>query len=268
MVLPLTEQGTLTGIHYSTPKNTSNMNRAGFLKRLIGIPGLGFFSIAEVAASQKVYLLQSFVAGFRFHKGVELLPLMREQDIIELRREPENEHDEFAVAVYWQQEMIGYLPAASNEVIARLMDAKALSLIGVITHLQREAQPWENVSVAVYFLKNGNVPEYLTKVESPVYTTLPKKNTVKKNYVPHVLEYDERVIALDGISDEAAKAYFTKYYQKYAMVINDKTYVMVPDDGIYTYMYEVRSTGWITANNGKTYLEFVFRSGDPSNARI
>jgi hypothetical protein len=70
---------------------------------------LGFFSVAEVAASQKVYLLQSFVAGFRFYKGMELLPLMQEQDIVELRRQPDNEHDEFAVAVYWQQQMIGYL---------------------------------------------------------------------------------------------------------------------------------------------------------------
>ncbi|MGN6299437.1 MAG: HIRAN domain-containing protein [Ginsengibacter sp.] len=49
-----------------------------------------------------MYLLQSFVAGFRFYKGMELLPHMQEQDIVELRRQPDNEHNEFAVAVYWQ----------------------------------------------------------------------------------------------------------------------------------------------------------------------
>jgi hypothetical protein len=234
------------------------MNRSGFLKRLVGIPGLGFLSIAQVAASQKVFLLQSFVAGFRFYKGMELLPHMQEQDIVELRRQPDNEHDEFAVAVYWQQEMIGYLPAASNEVIARLMDAKALPLVGIITHLQRDAQPWENVAVAVYFLKDGSVPEYLTKVEPPVYTTIHKKDKTKKSTIPDVLEYEERVIALDGIADEAAKAYFTKYYQKHRMQIGGRTYVKVPDDGIYTYMYEVESLDWITADDGKKYLEFVF----------
>ncbi len=234
------------------------MNRSGFLKRLIGIPGLGFYSIAEVAASQKVYLLQSFVAGFRFYKGMELLPHLQEQDIVELRRQPDNEHDEFAVAVYWQQEMIGFLPAASNGVIARLMDAKALPLIGIITHLQRDAQPWENVAVAVYFLKNGSVPEYLTKVEPPLYTTLYKQDKVKSDHLPGVLEYDERVIAIDGIPDEAAKAYFTKYYQKHVMQIAGRTYVEVPDDGIYTYMYDVESLGWIVADDGKKYLEFVF----------
>lgn len=187
------------------------MNRSGFLKRLVGIPGLGFFSIAEVAASQKVYLLQSFVAGFRFYKGMELLPHMQEQDIVELRRNPQNEHDDFAVAVYWQQEMIGYVPAASNEVIARLIDAKALSLVAVITHLEPKAKPWENVAIAVYFLKNGSIPDYLTQLKPPVYTSLPKKKKSKKKSIPHVLEFYDPVIALDGIPDEAAKAYFTRY---------------------------------------------------------
>lgn len=236
------------------------MNRSGFLKRLIGISGLGFFSISEVSASQKAYLLQSFVAGFRFYKGMELLPQMREQDMIELRRMPDNEHDEFAVSLHWQQEMIGYLPADSNEIIARLMDAKALPLIGIITHLQHDVKPWENVAVAVYFLKNGTLPEYLTKVEEPYCETLHRGKNNKPNLLPDVLEYDERVIALDGIDDEGAKAYFTTWYQKHQMLIGGKTYVKVPDDGIYTYMYEVQSHGWITGDDGKKYLEFIFVS--------
>ena len=42
------------------------------------------------------------------------------------------------------------------------------------------------------------------------------------------------------------------------MQIAGRMYVKVPDDGIYTYMYEVESIGWITADDGKKYLEFVF----------
>lgn len=234
------------------------MNRSGFLKRLVGISGMGFFSVADVAAKQKVYLLQSFVAGFRYYKGMELLLHMHEQDIVELRRQPDNEHDEFAVALYWQQEMIGFLPAASNEMIARLLDAKALPLIGIITHLQHGAKPWENVAVAVYFLKNGDIPKYLSKVEQPLYTTVQPKNKFQAHDLPDVLEYPERVVALDGIADEAAKAYFTKYYQKYEIKIAGRSYVKVPDDGIYTYMNQVESFGWIIADDGKKYLEFIF----------
>lgn len=35
---------------------------------------------------------------------------MREQDIVELNLEAENEHNEFAVAVYRQHEITGYFP--------------------------------------------------------------------------------------------------------------------------------------------------------------
>jgi hypothetical protein len=236
------------------------MKRSEFLNRLVGISGLGFLSVPEIADSRKIYLLQSFVAGFRFYKGMELLPNMQQNDIIELRRQPDNEHDEFAVALYWQQEMIGYLPATSNEIIARLMDAAALQMVGVITHLEHNAKPWENVAVAVYFLQQParDVPVYLTSLQKPVYTTLKKDKKPKPDYLPDVFEYDERVIELEGIPDEAAKAYFSKYYKKHELEINGRYYVKVPDNGIYTYLYNVEAKGWIETGKGERLLEFIF----------
>lgn len=236
------------------------MTRASFLQRLIGISGLGFLSVPEIQQKRKIYLLQSFIAGFRFHKGMDLLDFMKEEDLIELRREPENQHDAFAIALFWQQEKIGYVPAELNEMIARLMDANALPLIGAITHLNKEAKPWENVAIAVYFIQDDieRLPEhaaYLTQLEEPYYTTIKNKES---GNLPHVLDYDERVIAVDEIEDVAARAYFNRYYSKYAMRLNNKRYVRVPDDGIYTYMYNVESQGWICDDKGNKYLEFVY----------
>jgi hypothetical protein len=42
------------------------------------------------------------------------------------------------------------------------------------------------------------------------------------------------------------------------MTINNKRYLKVPDDGIYTYMYNVESKGWIKNEKGEEFLEFVF----------
>jgi len=42
------------------------------------------------------------------------------------------------------------------------------------------------------------------------------------------------------------------------MQIGGRKYVKVPDDGIYTYMYDVESFGWIKGDDGKKYLEFIF----------
>src|SRR5690348_14817166 len=124
------------------------MKRSDFLQRLIAIAGVGSFSLQTIIPRRKIFLQQFFVAGFRHYKGMELLPYMQENDLLELRREPDNEHDANAIALYWQQEKIGYLPADINEVTARIMDAKALPLLGMITHLNHEAKPWENVAAA------------------------------------------------------------------------------------------------------------------------
>lgn len=189
------------------------MKRNEFLQRLIGIAGLGFLSLPEVESKQKIYLLQTFVAGFRFYKGVELLPLMQQNDFVELRREHDNKHDPFAVALYWQQEKIGFLPAEANETIARLLDAEALQLIGVITHLKHDVQPWENAVVGVYFLSDKSpLPphaSYLTQIAKPEYTTIKEQKQFREQYLPYVTEYDgSRVIDPKGIDDGAAKAYF------------------------------------------------------------
>ncbi len=236
------------------------MKRSTFLARLVGIAGLGFLPVDKIISTRKIYLLQTFVAGFRFHKGMELLQYMQQDDILELRRDPKNEHDPFAIALYWQQEMIGYLPAASNETLARLMDASALQLIACITHLNKEAKPWENVAIAVYFLQpeKESLPDhavYLTSIQPPAYTTL-RKEQRKTEQVPHVLDYDERVIDLDDIPDDAARAYFEKQFGKYAVDIEGGRFVHVKTDGIYHYMYNVDSIGWVQDKSGKRWLEF------------
>jgi hypothetical protein len=51
-----------------------------------------------------------------------------------LRKEPNNEHDECAIALFWQDEKIGYVPASCNEIIARLIDAQALPLLGCMNN--------------------------------------------------------------------------------------------------------------------------------------
>gem|GEM_PF-6601739 len=69
------------------------------------------------------------------------------------------------------------------------------------------------------------------------------------------------MIEVNSILDEAAKAYFKKYYGKYAMEINGRNYLKVPDDGIYTYVYNVQSAGGTTNSKGEKYLEFIFTEG-------
>ena len=151
------------------------MKRSDFLQRMIGVALLGKLPISELILKRKVYLLHCFVAGFRYYSGMDLLNEMEVNDFLELRREPNNKYDEFAIALYWQQEKIGFIPADSNETIARLLDAEALPLLASITHLNKEVEPWENVVVAVYFLQEEKkLPphaDYLHQLGEPEYYT-------------------------------------------------------------------------------------------------
>ncbi len=139
---------------------------------------------------------------------MKLLDSVKEGDLLELVREPENEYDDCAIALHLQGNKIGFIPASVNEMLSYLLDADALSLFAVITHLEKNSQPWENVAIAVYFVQevNKDLPahaRYLTRIEAPHYRTLSKnKNEVKKERVltlDYLFDDSNRVINLDTI---------------------------------------------------------------------
>ncbi|MBX7204226.1 MAG: HIRAN domain-containing protein [Bacteroidia bacterium] len=247
------------------------MNRIDFLKRLVGVAGLGVLPVSALLAKRKVYLLQCFVAGFRHYKGMELLEKMEVNDFIELRREPENEYDDFAVALYWQQEKIGFLPADFNETIARLIDAAALPLLAVITHLNREVKPWENVVVAVYFLQEEatSLPphaSYLQELAIPEYTTLKKSGNATgspgqngdESLADDFYNYTCRIIHLPSIDFAEARDYYQKYYGHNKVLVNGVEHVLVDNDGHYHYMYHNKPKKWVRADDGEEYILFEF----------
>jgi len=240
------------------------MKRSDFLKRLIAIAGVGSFNLQTIIPRRKIFLQQFFVAGFRHYKGMELLPYMQENDLLELRREPDNEHDANAIALYWQQEKIGYLPADINEVTARIMDAKALPLLGMITHLNHEVKPWENVAAAIYFLQDeklqipGYAP-YLVTPDKPVYSTLPEKD---ETLYDEIFENTNRIVDINAITIPDIRAHFMKYYtkDKYRVMYKGKPHAHIYTDDIYTYMYEVNPLETVVADDGKKYILFNFES--------
>jgi hypothetical protein len=173
------------------------MHRSSFIKNLVGAFGLSVLPVKWIQQYQKIYLLQCFVRGFRFYQGENLLTKMKIGDMLELVREPANEFDESAIALHFNREKIGFIPMESNEVLSRLIDAKVIELQAEITHIEKKAETWENVHIAVYVLKeyNGPLPtdkSYLTQLETPYYYTLKYENDrVNRIYYDEDIEGDE-----------------------------------------------------------------------------
>ncbi len=241
------------------------MKRADFLSRLIGVATIGQMPLSVLIAKRKIYLLQCFVAGFRHYKGMELLREMEVNDFLELRREPENEYDAFAIALYWQQEKIGFVPADFNETIARLLDASALPLLATITHLKREVKPWENVEVAVYFLQEEkeNLPAhagYLQELASPEYKTQSKnKKRKQENLMDDLFNCCNRIIHIPSIPDTEAQDYYKTYFGDKKVFVKGEIYALIDNDGFYHYMYNSMPIEWVTDDEGREFLLFEFR---------
>ncbi len=149
------------------------MQRGIFIKNLLALGAVALLPKKIVQHYQKIYLLQCFVAGFRFYNGMQLLNNMNVGDMLALKREPNNEYDDCAIALYWNNEKIGFIPSSDNEILSRLIDANALELLAEITHLNKQVQPWENLCIAVSFLKDAaittNDAAYLTTLSNPNY---------------------------------------------------------------------------------------------------
>ncbi len=169
------------------------MKRSEFIKNLIllfGATVLPSSLQAMVRAYRRIYLLQSFVRGFAYYNGPLLLKKMKVGALLELVREPENEFDNFAIAIYYQGKKIGFVPAESNEILAKILDANLLKLQAEITHVSTKAQSWENTAVAIYVLQETNEPlpanaKYLLNLEDPHYRSLNSTN--------YFVEYDEEL---------------------------------------------------------------------------
>lgn len=123
------------------------MNRRKFLKLIAAAP---FLTFAQKAAAEekKVLLLQTNVAGFRYYEGNSVWPLLYTSDPLELRREPWNAHDDKAVALYWQNSKLGYIPRADNAVIANLLDQKH-ALTAAVQEKRQTENPWKRLWVRV-----------------------------------------------------------------------------------------------------------------------
>ncbi|MEO6488996.1 MAG: HIRAN domain-containing protein [Ferruginibacter sp.] len=72
---------------------------------------------------KEILVLECLVAGTSFRKLDEVEPQLASTVKLDMKREGTNVHDKFAVALYFSDTKVGYIPKDKNEVIARLMDA-------------------------------------------------------------------------------------------------------------------------------------------------
>ena len=101
------------------------------------------------ASRQRLILLQeSPLAGFQYHRASGIWSFLQPGQPLRLKREPHNLHDANAIAVWFMNDKLGYVPRSENSRLAALMD-RGEKLEAQISKLLDEDAPWLRVQFEV-----------------------------------------------------------------------------------------------------------------------
>lgn len=103
------------------------MKRSDFLRLLLTGSAAAAAKDTEAATGHRLrYLYSGPVNGTYYYEARKVYDRIAHNDLLELRLEPENDHDYRAIEVFWQGYKLGYVPRADNKVIYNLMENGAV----------------------------------------------------------------------------------------------------------------------------------------------
>lgn len=102
--------------------------------------------------SREIFLLDIVVAGTTYCENLnEVLPKLDADAVLKMVRDPKNEHDECAIAIYFDGVRIGWVPRDLNQVVARLMDAGKMFFARV--HKISDVYGWTKIDAKIYMVE-------------------------------------------------------------------------------------------------------------------
>jgi hypothetical protein len=126
------------------------MNRRSSIKRLLGLSLIGFAPTARsrTAPARSLVIQRAQLAGFQYHQGAMVWHQLQTGEPIRLKREADNPYDPNAIALYWRNHKLGYIPRRENKTLAGMLD-QGLPLGAVIAELRDSWDPWQRVEVEI-----------------------------------------------------------------------------------------------------------------------
>ena len=105
---------------------------------------------------KKVHLANFHIAGFGYWEGCEAFGQLKIGTKLELVREADNHFDPYAVAIYYGEYKLGFIPRGSNHDISKYLDMGLDGIYDVrITRITPDVPPEQQVEVIVY-INNQN----------------------------------------------------------------------------------------------------------------
>ena len=113
------------------------------------------FSVMEKKTEQRKHFLHCNIAGFTYWDGCMALGQLEVGTPLEMVRDEDNKHDPDAVALYFKDYKLGYIPASHNETISQLIDMGHGGIFEVyVNRVSKDAHPESQVHINVYIKRN------------------------------------------------------------------------------------------------------------------
>lgn len=126
------------------------MSRRLFFERMAALIGISVATpLVGATPSRQIELQRSPVAGFQYHQGEVVWPMLAVGTSLTLVREPENQYDPRAVRVDWQGHKLGYVPRIDNAAVSHLLDSDQV-VAATIVSLKDSTNPWDRIEFAVH----------------------------------------------------------------------------------------------------------------------
>ena len=110
---------------------------------------------------QKELLVSCNVAGFSHYEGCVVFNELKIGTPLQLVREDENAYDHDAVAIFFGDSHLGYVPSSKNEQLATMLDLGHGDLFeAYVQRLNPTAHPENQVHVGIFVkAKESNTPQ-------------------------------------------------------------------------------------------------------------
>ena len=100
---------------------------------------------------KKVHLANFHIAGFGYWEGCEAFNELKIGSLLDLVREEDNKFDPYAVAIYYGDFKLGYVPRSENHDISKFLDMGLDDIYETrLTRITPDVHPEQQVEVIVY----------------------------------------------------------------------------------------------------------------------
>jgi hypothetical protein len=106
--------------------------------------------VDEEAAVMDKHFDNFHIAGFTYHDGVDVFGELKIGTELNMIVEPDNKYDAYAVAIYFKEHKLGYIPRGNNKYISKFLNFGHTDLFEMkVNRISPEEHPEHQIGVVV-----------------------------------------------------------------------------------------------------------------------